>query len=218
MTTATVDHPAARLAVATARILFVDDHPLVLTGVADMLRGCGHAVATASTLTGAADALEDEGATYDLLLLDLNLAQENGLGLLERGRGRLPSRTVMLSGVTEQEWIFKGFELGAFGFISKSIQPAELTDAIAAVIAETRPVDAGWIWDSQRRRLVDAYDYFPRETVLTPKERAVFMLMREGKLDKQIADDLGLSIHTVRVHIRAIKRKRGHNRRFEQLF
>ncbi len=61
----------------------------------------------------------------------------------------------------------------------------------------------------------DACTIFPRHTLLTQKEREVFMLMRKGLLDKQIADELGLSIHTVRVHLRAIKRKRGHNRRFE---
>jgi DNA-binding NarL/FixJ family response regulator len=197
-------------------ILLIDDHALVVSGIASLLRESGHTVATARDLTGARATLA--AGSFDLLLLDINLGAESGLDLLEGGGCRLPQRIVLLSGVTEQETIFLGFESGAFGFIPKSVEPAELVAALADMIERPPLKDSGWIWDTQRREAQDAYARFPRETVLTPKERQVFMLMREGKLDKQIADDLGLSIHTVRVHIRAIKRKRGHNRRFEQQF
>lgn len=195
-------------------ILFVDDHPLVAAGIAELLRASGHTVVTARNLTEAQSALV--AGEFRLLLLDINLGAENGLALLEGQRER-DCRTVLLSGVTEQEWIFRGFELGAFAFVSKAVEPAELVTAIDALGALEALPGSGWIWDAGNHRAVDAYTFFPRETVLTPKEREVFMQLREGMLDKQIADHLGLSIHTVRVHIRAIKRKRGHNRRFEQL-
>lgn len=197
-------------------ILLIDDHALVVSGIAGLLRDHGHAVVTARDLAEARVALT--GGDFDLLLLDINLGAESGLDLLEAGEDKLPPRIVLLSGVTEQETIFRGFEIGAFGFIPKSIEPAELVVALADMAGRQPLKDSGWVWDAQRREVLDAYAHFPRETVLTPKERQVFMLMREGKLDKQIADEMALSIHTVRVHIRAIKRKRGHNRRFEQQY
>lgn len=201
---------------ASLSILFVDDHGLVVAGIAGLLRQHGHRVSAARNLTEARSQLQCQA--FDLLLLDINLGTEIGLHLLEEAELDLPPTIIMLSGASEQEWIFKGFELGAFGFISKSIESDELLSAIDAMLNCPRPTEAGWVWDTQRKAVVSAYACFPRETVLTHKEREVFMLMREGNLDKQIADIMGLSIHTVRVHIRAIKRKRGHNRRLEQVF
>lgn len=199
------------------RMLFVDDHPLVLSGLTEMLRAQGCQVTTARTIDEAMRHLGG-AAMFDLMLLDINLAQENGLLLLESPPPGLPQRVILVSGMTEQEWILHGFALGAFGFVPKSVEPEELVAALRLMKEQARAPHSGWVWDTQSQGLVDAQDFFPRHTLLTPKEREVFLLLRAGKLDKQIADELGLSIHTVRVHIRAIKRKRGHNRRFEQNF
>jgi DNA-binding NarL/FixJ family response regulator len=197
------------------RVLFVDDHPLILSGLAEHLGGSGCQVVTAKRLADAAK-LIDEQARFDVLLLDINLGKENGLALLENPPAKLPERVVLLSGATEQEWVMQGFLLGALGFIPKNVELDEVMTALAALMDKTRIPGSGWVWNPDVKQLVDAYELFPRHTVLTPKEREVFMKMREGKLDKQVADELGLSIHTVRVHIRAIYRKRGHNRRSEQ--
>jgi two-component system NarL family response regulator len=204
------------MAATPLSILFVDDHNLVASGISGLLRAQSHGVVTVNNLADARSALGK--SSFDLLLLDINLGHENGLSLLETSSLERPPRVIMLSGASEQEWIFKGFELGAFGFISKSIEPEELLSAIDAMLTHPPLPEAGWVWDVQKKAVVSAYLCFPRETILTHKEREVFMQMREGKLDKQIADIMGLSIHTVRVHIRAIKRKRGHNRRLEQVF
>lgn len=196
------------------RILFIDDHPLVLSGLAEMLRGYGCYVATARKLGEAAHLLLAE-KNLDMMLLDINLGQENGLDLLENPSPNMPERVIMLSGVMEQEIIFQGFQMGAFGFIPKSVEPDKVISALAALMDKPRLQNSGWVWNHESMEMEDAHTIFPRHTLLTPKEREVFMLMREGKLDKQIAEEMSLSIHTVRVHLRAIKRKRGHNRRFE---
>ena len=198
-----------------ARILLVDDHPLVLSGLQELLRARGAQVATARRVEDAARLIEQD-ERFDLLLLDLNLGRESGLDLLDRLLDKRPSQVVLLSGVAEQEWVMQGFALGAHAFIPKSIEVDEVLSALSVLAGAPKLSNSGWIWESDRKQLVDARDFFPKHTVLTPKEREVFMQLRQGKLDKQIADDLGLSIHTVRVHVRAIKRKRGHNRRFEQ--
>lgn len=200
------------------RILFVDDHPLILFGLADLLRKQGYQVDTAKKLAAAIECISKAPEKYDVILLDINLGHENGLDLLDKMESGCAERVILLSGNAEQEWVLRGFEKGVFGFIPKSIEPEEVVSALSAMLAGDRLQNSGWVWETALKKLVDAQDFFPRSMTLTPKEREVFLLLRTGKLDKQIADELNLSIHTVRVHLRAIKRKRGHNRRFEQNF
>ena len=205
---------------APPRIIVVDDHPLVLAGIADALQQCGYRVAKAKNPAEALELLR-AGERFDAALLDINLGQENGLALLDATyatHGKLADRVILLSGLTEQEWILEGFEAGAIGFIPKSTEMEQMVEALAALL-EAKPLpNSGWVWGARQRALVEAREFFPAHTLLTPAEREVFLLMNEGKQDKQIADELGRSIHTVRVHTRAIKRKRGHNRRGQQKF
>src|SRR5258706_16042686 len=102
-----------------ARIVVVDDHPLVLDGVADALQKRGHRIAKARSLAEAR-ALLAAGERFEAALLDINLGQENGLELLDAARGKLAHKVILLSGLAEQEWILKGFEAGADGLIPQS--------------------------------------------------------------------------------------------------
>ena len=199
------------------RLLFVDDHPLVLSSLAEMLGNGGFAVSTAKTLMDA-KRLILESAPFDVVLLDINLGIDSGLQVLKMFSKSYATKVVLFSGITEQEWILQGMSMGAIGFIPKSIEIDELLLALQTLIFKQQKPLTGWVWDTGAKKLVDAHDFFPKHSILTPKEREVFMLLRRGRLDKQIADELGLSIHTVRVHLRAIRRKRGHNRRLEQTF
>lgn len=196
------------------RIILVDDHPLVLSGMADMLRVSGYYVTTARKVSEARSLLAGE-AKFDLALLDLNIGNESGLELLNSSSINMPERVIMLSGVIEQEVILQGFQMGAFGFISKTIDLDKVVMAIKSMICRPKLKNSGWVWSAEQNDVVEVHAVMSPDGTLTNKEREVFMLMREGKLDKQIADELGISIHTVRVHLRAIKRKRGHNRRSE---
>lgn len=202
---------------ASPRIVIVDDHPLVLAGVADVLQQRGYRVAKAGNSVEARELLR-AGERFDAALLDINLGQESGLELLDGRHGKLADKVILLSGLTEQEWVLKGFEAGAIGFIPKSTEMEQVVEAVGALLQAKHLPASGWVWSAPQRRLVDAREFFPAHTLLTPAEREVFLRMRDGKQDKQIADELGRSIHTVRVHIRSIKRKRGHNRRGERNF
>lgn len=196
------------------RIILIDDHPLVLSGMAEMLRVSGCNVTTARNVSEARSLLASD-AKFDLALLDLNLGDESGLELLNALSINLPERIIMLSGVIEQEVVLQGFQMGAFGFIPKTIDLDKVVMVITTMMGRPKLKNSGWIWSAERNDIVEAYMVMSPDGTLTNKEREVFMLMREGKLDKQVADELGISIHTVRVHLRAIKRKRGHNRRSE---
>jgi DNA-binding NarL/FixJ family response regulator len=192
-------------------ILILDDHPMVLSGLAATLRARGHRIDTARD---AASALALIAQTPpNLALFDYHLAESNVEQLLANPAVRTIATIVILSGMTDPEDILGALEEGAHAFIPKSIEPDDLGTALE-ILADTaaRPL----IWKTEAGQFIPVENAFPKATTLTHKEREVFRHLRRGLLDKQIADQLGLSIHTVRVHLRAIKRKRGSSRRAEQ--
>jgi DNA-binding NarL/FixJ family response regulator len=193
-------------------ILIVDDHPMVLSGLAATLEARGHRVTTARHTGAALSALQNE--TPELALLDYHLAEDTAATLLAHPATRAIPIIVIFSGMTDPEDILGVLEEGAHAFIPKSIEPDDLAPALETVA--TLALHGGAVWSTQQRRFITAASAFAKASTLTHKEREVFRCLRRGLLDKQIADELGLSIHTVRVHIRAIKRKRGSNRRAEQ--
>ena len=198
------------------RILVVDDHPMVMQGIAALLRRGGHEVSTARDVAGAREALKAVPG-LDLLLLDYNLPPGNGADLLGDPQVTVPPRVAIFSAMSDPEDILAALELGAHAFIPKSIEPDHLLRALEALAGLDSEGELGWLWDASQSLYVRASVAFPRGSVLSPKERKVFMFLRKGLLDKQIAEELGLSIHTVRVHIRGIRRKRSSRRRAERV-
>lgn len=195
------------------KILIVDDHPMVLHGLAGMLAARGHEIRTAADLPQARTALEREGP-FELLVLDFHLPSGTGLDVIAHA-GEPKPLAVLLSGVSEPEDVIAALEHGVTAFIPKNVEPEDLVAALEQLPALPAALASGCVWDTPRRAFLPVEAAFPKGRLLTPKERDVFMHLRRGLLDKQIADELGLSIHTVRVHIRAIKRKRGARRRAE---
>jgi len=197
------------------RILVVDDHPMVMQGIAASLTRGGHEVSTARDVPSAREALK-RSPGLDLLLLDYNLPPGNGADLLADPEVTVPPRVAIFSAMTDPEDILAALELGAHAFIPKSIEPDHLLRALEELPGLDSEGEVGWLWDTSQALYVRASVAFPRGSVLSPKERKVFMFLRKGLLDKQIAEELGLSIHTVRVHIRGIRRKRSTRRRAER--
>jgi DNA-binding NarL/FixJ family response regulator len=198
-----------------ARLLVVDDHPLVTTPLVDALAERGLAVEVAATAGEARTKLAK--AAFDLCVLDLNLPDENGLDLLaaRAAEGAYGPAVVVVSGVGDADEIGVAFDLGAIGFVSKAASFRGLVAAMLAFAAggPTHPA----VWDDGAGELVDAETYFAERTCLTPRERAVFRLLKLGVSDKEIAHRLGRSIHTVRAQVRSVLRKKGINRRAERL-
>lgn len=194
------------------KILLVDDHPLVLQGIAAALSARGHEVLTAADLAPAREILRAHADT-ELLVLDLNLPSGSGIELLQQMAGALPPHVAVLSGQIEPEDISYALSLGACAFVAKTIEPGALVEALESLPGLPAKLRGACIWQERGRGFVHIHEVFARATLLSVKEREVFMLLRQGLADKQIADRLGLSIHTVRVHARAIKRKRDVKRR-----
>jgi DNA-binding NarL/FixJ family response regulator len=197
-------------------VLIVDDHQMVAEALSERLQRSGRGVSLAFDQQSAREALLHHN--FDLLVLDLNLAGRRGIELLidTELETRKPSHVVILSGVDDRDEIAMGLAAGAHAYVSKSLGFEELITALLA--SSDIPVGTDtFVWSSQKRCYLSAGQVFPRGTVLSPREWQVFLLMKDGLRDKEIAAQLGKSIHTIRVQIRSIMRKRSGNRRHESL-
>ncbi len=194
------------------KIVLIDDHPLVTASLADRLRSLGHDVSVHFTLQEARQSLQSE--VTDLGILDIDLGGDQGTDLLlDRALADcLPATVVILSGTTDRDEIVMALYSGAHAFVTKSIPFDDVVTAVLDAIHYT-DADEPVMWVPAERRFKPASDIFPRGVVLSPRERDVFRLLRRGLTDKAIASELERSVHTIRVQIRSILRKRGKTRR-----
>nr|WP_295741864.1 response regulator [uncultured Acidocella sp.] len=133
------------------------------------------------------------------LLIDVKLPDLDGLAFheeLKRHRVMLPA--IMMTGFGDIRMSVRAMKAGAVDFLAKPFQEQELLDAIAAALTR----------DAERRTLEEAVrDLQGRLASLTNRERQVFEFVVAGRLNKQIAGDLGLSEITVKIHRASAMRK-----------
>lgn len=127
-----------------ARILLVEDDPAIVSALTELLEGEGYAVDTAATQTAAlARALPSGAASarpYALVLLDVSLAEGNGLAVCGALKQAVPELPVMFLTASSDEFTtVTGLELGADDYIAKPFRPRELLARIASVLRRTQP-------------------------------------------------------------------------------
>ena len=143
----------------------------------------------------------------DVLLMDINLPGMSGIECVSRLRKVTPSLKIMMLTVFEEsEQVFKALSAGAFGYLVKSNRPAKILEAIREVHGGGSPM-SGHI----ARKVVQSFQArtsAPSETdTLTARELQVLQGLSQGHPYKQIADDLGISLSTVRTYIQRIYEK-----------
>jgi len=194
------------------KFLVIDDHALIR----EALRGVLNELKSDATVLEAADSrqalrIADEQRDLDLILLDLNLPDRSGFAVLADLRQRYPAvSTVVLSAFNDRENVTKALELGALGFIPKSV-PREV------MLSALRLVFSGGIYippDILGRRESSPAPSLstgpvgrppaPRDMGLTDRQIDVLALMMQGKSNKVISRTLDLAEPTVKNHVTAI--------------
>lgn len=194
------------------RLLIIDDHPLFRLALRQALQGLypqAH-ISEGGSLAEARLALQAD-PTVDLLLLDLHMPGSHGLMGLISLRSEFPAVAVMMiSAHDDPVTIRRALEYGAIGFLPKRADPAELARALATVFAcetylppdlaaQVRSAPADPADQRQAQRLAS----------LTPQQLRVLQCIAAGRLNKQIADELGITERTVKAHVSALFEKLG---------
>jgi two-component system, NarL family, response regulator NreC len=176
------------------RVLLVDDHQIVRSGVRRVLEESGgvEVVGEASALRETLD--QARLLRPDVVVLDLALRDGSGLDLIADLR-ELGARIVILSMQDEPAYARKAFELGAQGYVVKDAADDELVGAIDAVLA-----DRIYVHPSLAARLVLGE---PQDD-LTDREREVLRLIALGYTNLEVAGQLFLSVRTIEAHRRHI--------------
>ncbi|WP_189621916.1 response regulator transcription factor [Novosphingobium colocasiae] len=188
------------------RVLIVDDHSLVRDGLRsifdDAFPDCE--ILEADCLESALAALDSSGEV-DLVLLDFNIPDVSRLSGLEQLRDRFPATpVVMVSGVTERNVVRDALAAGAAGFVPKSLKRSQIIEALELVLSGEiyMPELPGDDSAAAEEDLIRA-----RIASLTPQQRVVLSHLVAGRLNKQIAYELDVSMTTVKAHVSAILQK-----------
>lgn len=190
-------------AIAPIRVLLIDNHPLVLDGLAAILETYDHidVVGTAASATaGLETALNARPA---VVLMDINMPHLNGIDALELFKEKVPStRVLMLSMHDSREYISTSVLHGACGYVLKDVATDEIVTAIEAVAGGGTYFSSG-VYDVLMEK--------NRETVLalTSREQAVLLMIAEGRSNRDAALALEISERTVETHRKNIKKKLG---------
>ena len=194
------------------KALVVDDHPLFCDALTLTLRSIGEFtdIQTSGTLDASLEKVAEDG-DFDLILLDLNLPDVNGLDGVVRLRTAAPKAMILIvSSMADNRMISHALKAGADGFVPKHSQRSVFLSAFEAVKAGQSFVPEGYI-DPQGQ---DASAEAPEEALtrlasLTNQQARILNLICEGKLNTQIAYDLSIAETTVKAHVTAIMRKLG---------
>jgi DNA-binding NarL/FixJ family response regulator len=147
-------------------------------------------------------------APADLLLLDLKLSDSEGMGGLTRIRADHPAVPVaVVSASEEPPTVRRALTLGAAGFIPKSAALPVMVEAIKTILSgDTWAPDVGAAGAEEG-------DLEARIASLTPSQLRILEGLKAGRLNKQIAFDLGVTEATIKAHLTSVFRKLGvHNR------
>ena len=192
-----------------ARILIVDDHPLVRTGFAQLIGDCPD-LEVCGEAADMAEALRQVDETApDLAIIDLSLAGGSGLDLIEHIKAR-DQGTLMLVASMHDESLYaeRVLAAGARGYINKQ-------EAQDSIIRAIRQVLGGKVYLSEAMTermlsgMVDSRDEKRDIERLSNRELQVFELIGQGLPGGRIASQLNLSIKTIETHQANIKRKLG---------
>lgn len=143
----------------------------------------------------------------DVVLVDINLPEMNGVEAVRRLKPLLPqTQFLMLTVYEDPEHIFAALAAGATGYLLKSTRREDLLAAIAQIVAGGSPMSAGIA-----RKVVQSFTAAPPVDKslesLSPREQSVLDLLSKGYLYKEISDALGVSVPTVNTYIRRIYEK-----------
>ena len=218
------------------KVLLIDDHPLILSALQTVIASLDEGVEMVGVETAAAarQRLKDQD-DFDLVLLDLQLGDASGFDVLEEFRSVYPALPVVVISASDRASdVIRSIDMGAMGFVPKRSSTEVLSQALRLVMSggiyvppmslgSEAPPPAAPEVNSQAARLqqisqlATATEYQMQAGLenlsLTPRQTDVLALLLQGKPNKIIARELGVSVETVKDHVAAVLKALGVNSR-----
>jgi len=187
------------------RVVLVDDHAVVRTGLAQLLTGAGD-IDVVGQAGGGAEALEVVRRTRPaVVVMDLQMPGVDGVAATRSILAEdLGAEVVVLTSFSDNARIVAALDAGAVGYLLKDADPEDLIEGIRAVSRGGSPLHP-----KVARQLLTARQAAPATVDLTPREREVLDLVREGLANKQVARRLGISERTVKAHLTSVFQRIG---------
>lgn len=188
----------------TIRVVLVDDHPVLRSGLERLLAGEPDIEVVGSAADGA-DALEVVRRTRpDVVLMDLQMPGTDGVTATRQIVAEGVGEVLVLTSFSDADRIVAALDAGAVGYLLKDAEPAEVIEGVRAVSRGESPLHP-----RAARELLGARRLARSDVELTPRESEVLALVRHGLANKQIARRLGISERTVKAHLTSIFARTG---------
>lgn len=213
------------------KVLLIDDHPLILSALRSVIQGLGDDVTVVGADSAkAARQILRKQTDFDLVLLDLALGDADGFEVLVEFRKAWPALPVVVVSASDRASdVIRAIDLGAMGFVPKRASNDVLFEALRLVMsggiyvppmsmggeplpsayAETEPAvmrrATATVADTSYQSLLPSLEALD----LTPRQAEALALLLQGKPNKIIARELGVSVETVKDHVAGVLRALG---------
>ena len=191
------------------RVVIVDDHPALREGLRTILATQPDIAVVGEAATGQQAVAQALALRPDVVLMDLELPELDGVEALRRIRERRPgTRVVVFTAFDEDKRVMSALEAGAQGYLLKGASREEIFQAVRAAHRGGVPLQPT-VATTLLHRLATPRGTRERQAVLSPREREVLQLLAEGLTNKAIAHRLVISERTVKFHVGSILAKLG---------
>ncbi|HEX9116490.1 MAG TPA: response regulator transcription factor [Anaerolineae bacterium] len=204
------------------RVLLVDDHPLLVEGLSNLLQA--HQITVVGIAADGRQALHLARTLQpDVILMDIAMPGCDGLTATRWIKAEIPeAKIVILTGSTESQDLFEAIKSGAYGYLLKTIEAGALVEAIEGVSQGIPPLSAGLagklLGEFQRLAAADAPPRpvpappgqpasEPAAPGLTERQTQVLALVAKGLSYKEVGIRLGLSARTVKYHMAEVMQR-----------
>ncbi len=192
----------------TIKVWILEDHEVFARQIRRLIGNeedleCPHHFSSAAELF---EKLRFTSERPDILLLDLGLPRRDGLEVLTDLRKALPElKILILSASDDKEKVYRAICNGASGYLLKTADPDEILSGIRDVVHGSSALSSSIA--SMILKGFSRHGPVTHIDPLTAREQEVLGFLVKGRIKKEIADELGISQHTVDMHLRAIYRK-----------
>lgn len=189
------------------RVLIVDDHPHAREGMRSIL-GLDPLFEVVGEAENGEQAIKwTEQIMPDLILMDINMKRMDGLEATKLIKDKYPYVKIVMVTVSDNiAHLFEALKKGAQGYLVKNLNPSAWHEYLKAVALDQAPMS-----QELAQRILNEFSQAnrpePEDTPLTPREKEILTLVARGMLNRDIADTLVISEHTVKNHLKNILQK-----------